>query len=104
LRVRSKRDADRQAIVERRSEFVLASKYGRTGVGTKRVINGRPQTLPRTLEEALARQRSNVILLLSSPVALDGAVNAVGIRAGLAPLLRRLGGWVALETYKGNPT
>lgn len=50
-----------EAIGRRRSEFVLASKCGMTGVNGKRVIDGRPETLRRTLEEALARLRTDVI-------------------------------------------
>jgi aryl-alcohol dehydrogenase-like predicted oxidoreductase len=49
------------AIGGRRSEFVLASKCGMTGVDGKRVIDGRPETLRRTLEEALARLRTDVV-------------------------------------------
>lgn len=49
------------AIGGRRSEYVLASKCGMTGVDGKRVIDGRPATLRRTLEEALARLRTDVI-------------------------------------------
>ncbi|MEA3003060.1 MAG: hypothetical protein QOH81_1848 [Sphingomonadales bacterium] len=50
-----------EALGGRRSEFVLASKCGMTGVDGKRVIDGRPETLRRTLEEALVRLRTDVI-------------------------------------------
>ena len=49
------------AIGHRRSEFVLASKCGMTGVDGKRVIDGRPETLRHTLEEALQRLRTDRI-------------------------------------------
>lgn len=45
----------------RRDEIVLASKCGMTGVGGKRVIDGRPQTLRATAREALTRLRTDVI-------------------------------------------
>lgn len=44
-----------------RSRFTLASKCGMTGVGGKRVIDGRPETLKRTCEEALQRLQTDVI-------------------------------------------
>lgn len=50
-----------EAVGQRRSEFVLASKCGMTGVDGNRVIDGRPETLRRTLEEALRRLRTDVI-------------------------------------------
>jgi aryl-alcohol dehydrogenase-like predicted oxidoreductase len=50
-----------EAIGGRRGEFVLASKCGMTGVDGKRVIDGRPEALRRTLEESLARLRTDVI-------------------------------------------
>jgi len=40
---------------------VLASKCGMTGVDGKRTINGRPDVLKRTCEEALARLNTDVI-------------------------------------------
>ena len=46
-----------EAIGGRRSEYVLASKCGMTGVDGKRVVDGRPETLMRTLDESLARPR-----------------------------------------------
>ena len=50
-----------EAIGHRRNEFALASKCGMTGVDGKRVIDGRPESLRHTLEEALARLRTDVI-------------------------------------------
>jgi len=50
-----------EAIGHRRSAFVLASKCGMTGVDGKRVIDGRPETLLRTVDEALGRLRMDVI-------------------------------------------
>lgn len=50
-----------QAVGHRRHEFVLASKCGMAGVDGKRVIDGRPDTLKRTLEESLRRLHTEVI-------------------------------------------
>jgi aryl-alcohol dehydrogenase-like predicted oxidoreductase len=44
-----------------RSQIVLASKCGMTGVDGKRTINGRPEVLKRTCEEALTRLNTDVI-------------------------------------------
>ncbi|WP_306311357.1 aldo/keto reductase [Streptomyces hydrogenans] len=44
-----------------RDRIVLASKCGMTGVDGKRVIDGRPETIRRTADEALARLRTDVI-------------------------------------------
>lgn len=44
-----------------RSRIHLASKCGMTGIDGKRVIDGRPATLKRTLEESLRRLRTDVI-------------------------------------------
>jgi aryl-alcohol dehydrogenase-like predicted oxidoreductase len=49
------------AIGHRRGDYVLASKCGMTGVDGKRVIDGRPEVLLRTVDEALARLRTEVI-------------------------------------------
>ena len=48
-------------LVDRRSEYRLASKCGMTGVNGQRVIDGRPQTLRQTLESALVRLKTEVI-------------------------------------------
>ena len=50
-----------EAISHRRGEFSLASKCGMTGVDGKRAIDGRPETLRKTLEEALVRLKTDVI-------------------------------------------
>jgi aryl-alcohol dehydrogenase-like predicted oxidoreductase len=50
-----------EAIGHRRSEFVLASKCGMDGVDGKRAIDGRPEVLLRTLDEALVRLKTDVI-------------------------------------------
>ena len=50
-----------EAIGARRHEYVLASKCGMTGVDGKRVLDGRPETLLRTLDESLARLGTDVI-------------------------------------------
>ncbi|MGW1513006.1 aldo/keto reductase [Streptomyces sp. NPDC002394] len=44
-----------------RDRIVLASKCGMTGVDGRRVIDGRPETIRRTVDEALARLRTDVI-------------------------------------------
>ncbi|WP_075003771.1 aldo/keto reductase [Streptacidiphilus jiangxiensis] len=44
-----------------RDAIVLASKCGMTGVDGRRVIDGRPETIRRTADEALARLRTDVI-------------------------------------------
>ncbi|MCK2126511.1 aldo/keto reductase [Thauera aromatica] len=89
-----------------RSRFTLASKCGMTGVDGKRVIDGRPQTLKRTCEEALRRLRTEVIDLYylhrwdkSVPIedsvgALaelvgEGKIRAIGLSEVSAATLRR---------------
>jgi len=49
------------ALAHRRAEFTLASKCGMTGVDGKRVIDGRPETLLRTVDESLRRLKTDVI-------------------------------------------
>jgi aryl-alcohol dehydrogenase-like predicted oxidoreductase len=49
------------ALADRRSEYLLASKCGMTGVDGKRVIDGRPEVLLRTVDEALQRLRTDII-------------------------------------------
>ncbi|HEU5144399.1 MAG TPA: aldo/keto reductase [Dermatophilaceae bacterium] len=44
-----------------RDRIVLASKCGMTGVGGKRVVDGRPDTIRATAQEALRRLRTDVI-------------------------------------------
>lgn len=50
-----------EAVGHRRSEYVLASKCGMAGVDGKRMIDGRPDTLLRTVDESLKRLRTDVI-------------------------------------------
>ncbi|MGZ8349213.1 MAG: aldo/keto reductase [Allosphingosinicella sp.] len=95
-----------EAIAHRRSEFVLASKCGMTGVDGKRVIDGRPETLRSTLEDSLRRLRVETIDLyylhrwdrkvpieesvgaLSEMVAA-GKLRAIGLSEVSAATLRR---------------
>jgi aryl-alcohol dehydrogenase-like predicted oxidoreductase len=95
-----------EAVGHRRSEFMLASKCGMTGVDGKRVIDGRPETLRRTLEEALRRLRTDVIDLYylhrwdkKMPIEdsvgemarfiAEGKVRAIGLSEVSAATLRR---------------
>lgn len=50
-----------EALAPFRPQITLASKCGMTGVNGRRVIDGRPETLHRTCEEALLRLRTDVI-------------------------------------------
>jgi aryl-alcohol dehydrogenase-like predicted oxidoreductase len=50
-----------RVLGSRRQSIVLASKCGMTGVGGKRVIDGRPETLLATLDEALRRLQTDFI-------------------------------------------
>jgi aryl-alcohol dehydrogenase-like predicted oxidoreductase len=66
-----------------RERIHLASKCGMTGIDGKRVIDGRPDTLKRTLDEALARLRTDVIDLYylhrwDRNVPLEDSVGALG--------------------------
>ena len=72
-----------ESLAGRRSEFVLASKCGLTGIDGKRVIDGRPETLRRTLEESLRRLRTDVIDLYylhrwDKKVPIEESVGAMG--------------------------
>ncbi len=95
-----------RVLAPHRREFFLASKCGMTGVDGKRVIDGRPETLKRTCEEALARLRTEVIDLyylhrwdrqvpvkdsvgaLAELVA-EGKIRAIGLSEVSAGTLRR---------------
>lgn len=48
-----------EAVGHRRDDYFLASKCGMTGVDGKRVIDGRPETLRRTIDETLTRLRTD---------------------------------------------
>lgn len=50
-----------KVLAKRRDEIFLASKCGITGVEGKRVIDGRPATLAKTLDEALGRLQTEHI-------------------------------------------
>lgn len=50
-----------RVLSSHRDRIFLASKCGMTGVNGKRVIDGRPETLRRTCEEALRRLRTDRI-------------------------------------------
>jgi hypothetical protein len=50
-----------RVLARHRERIYLASKCGMTGVDGKRVIDGRPQTLRRTCDEALQRLRTDRI-------------------------------------------
>lgn len=71
------------AIGHRRSEYALASKCGMHGVDGKRVIDGRPEVLLRTLDEALVRLKTDVIDLYylhrwDRNVPIEESVGALG--------------------------
>lgn len=82
-----------RVLAGHRDRIVLASKCGMTGVGGRRVIDGRPVTLRRTVDEALTRLRTDVIDLYylhrldprvpveESVGALAGLVEAGKVRA-----------------------
>lgn len=89
-----------------RSRFTLASKCGMTGVDGKRVIDGRPQTLKRTCEEALRRLQTEVIDLYYlhrwdrqvpiedsvgalAELVSEGKIRAIGLSEVSAATLRR---------------
>lgn len=72
-----------------RERFFLASKCGMTGVDGKRVIDGRPETLKRTCEEALRRLRTDRIDLyylhrVDRNVPVEDSIGALAdlVRAG----------------------
>ncbi len=76
-----------RVLAPHRSEFFLASKCGMTGVDGKRVIDGRPHTLKRTCEEALARLGTEVIDLyylhrLDPQVPVEDSVGALAELVG----------------------
>lgn len=89
-----------------RSRFTLASKCGMTGVDGKRVIDGRPETLKRTCEEALVRLQTDVIDLYYlhrwdkqvpvedsigalADLVREGKIRAIGLSEVSADTLRR---------------
>jgi aryl-alcohol dehydrogenase-like predicted oxidoreductase len=95
-----------EALRPHRARIVLASKCGMTGIDGKRVIDGRPETLLRTCDEALRRLRTNVIDLYYlhrwdkkvpieesvgalSQLVQTGKVRAIGLSEVSAPMLRK---------------
>jgi len=95
-----------RVLAPHRREFFLASKCGMTGVAGKRVIDGRPETLKRTCEEALARLRTEVIDLYylhrwdrqvpvedsvgaMAELVAEGKIRAIGLSEVSAATLRR---------------
>lgn len=95
-----------RVLAPHRSRFVLASKCGMTGVNGKRVIDGRPETLKRTCEEALRRLRTDVIDLYYlhrwdrqvpiedsvgalADLVREGKIRAIGLSEVSAETLRR---------------
>jgi aryl-alcohol dehydrogenase-like predicted oxidoreductase len=95
-----------EALSPVRGRIFLASKCGMTGVDGKRVIDGRPETLLRTLDESLARLRTEVIDLyylhrVDKAVPIEesvgamarmveaGKVRALGLSEASAATLRR---------------
>ncbi|MFJ7959213.1 aldo/keto reductase [Streptomyces sp. NPDC096319] len=50
-----------RVLAPHRDRIVLAGKCGMTGVDGRRVIDGRPETLRRTVDESLSRLRTDVI-------------------------------------------
>lgn len=90
-----------------RDKIFLASKCGMTGVNGKRTIDGRPETIKRTCEEALQRLQTDVIDLyylhrLDKDVPFEdtvgamvdlideGKIRAIGLSEVSAPTLREV--------------
>src|SRR5690554_1937108 len=78
-----------EVLAPLRERFFLASKCGMTGVDGKRVIDGRPETLKRTCEEALRRLRTDRIDLyylhrVDRNVPVEDSIGALSdlVRAG----------------------
>lgn len=89
-----------------RDEILLASKCGMTGVDGKRVIDGRPDTIKRTCEEALLRLQTDFIDLYYlhrwdktiaieesvgalSDLVRDGKIGAIGLSEVSAATMRK---------------
>ncbi|MET9659001.1 aldo/keto reductase [Streptomyces sp. NPDC006510] len=78
-----------RVLAGHRDRIVLASKCGMTGVDGRRVIDGRPESIRRTADEALARLRTDVIDLyylhrLDRAVPVEESVGAMAelVKAG----------------------
>ncbi len=99
-----------RVLAKHRARITLASKCGMTGVrfddGIKRVIDGRPETLKRTCEEALQRLQTEVIDLYYlhrwdkavpiedsvgalAELVREGKIRAIGLSEVSAATLRR---------------
>lgn len=95
-----------QVLRPHRSRIILASKCGMKGVGGKRVIDGRPQTIQETCEESLRRLQTDHIDLYylhrwdkSVPIedsvgalaelVKQGKIGAIGVSEVSAATLRR---------------
>ncbi|GAA1113976.1 aldo/keto reductase [Kitasatospora arboriphila] len=95
-----------RVLAAHRERIVLASKCGLTGVDGRRVIDGRPETLRRTADEALARLRTDSIDLYHlhrvdrqvpveesigamAELVQAGKVRALGLSEASAATLRR---------------
>ncbi|MCK9381398.1 MAG: aldo/keto reductase [Sulfuritalea sp.] len=89
-----------------RSQIVLASKGGMTGINGKRVIDGRPQSLRRDCEDSLQRLQTDVIDLYYlhrwdkqvpiedsigalADLVREGRIRSIGLSEVSAPTLRR---------------
>ncbi|MFK7828692.1 MAG: aldo/keto reductase [Congregibacter sp.] len=73
-----------EALQHRRDDVFLASKCGMTGVDGKRVIDGRPQTLAKTLEDSLRKLRTEHIDLYylhrwDKSVPIEDSIGAMSI-------------------------
>ena len=95
-----------KVLAPHRERFTLASKCGMSGVDGKRVIDGRPATIKRTCEAALARLQTEVIDLYYlhrwdrqvpiedsvgalAELVREGKIRAVGLSEVSADTLRR---------------
>jgi aryl-alcohol dehydrogenase-like predicted oxidoreductase len=78
-----------ETLKELRNEIFLASKCGMTGVNGVRVIDGRPETLLKTIDEALVRLQTDFIDLyylhrLDKNVPIEDSIGALSdmVKAG----------------------
>lgn len=95
-----------KAVMHRRKDFILASKCVLDSHDGQRVLDGRPEAISRTLNEALARLRTDVIDLyylhrLDPKVPVEesmgalvrakeaGKIRAIGLSEVSAPSIRR---------------
>jgi aryl-alcohol dehydrogenase-like predicted oxidoreductase len=83
-----------RVLAPHRHRFVLASKCGMHGVDGKRVIDGRPETIRWSVEQSLARLRTDHLDLLylhrwDKAVPIEDSVGAMAdlVRAGKVRLL-----------------